>query len=236
MRKMILLILLLLSTGPEKSDFIKETQELQDMIHFTEENNLEVAEWEMTFRANVSEGTFYEFLDEKNGKNQVMKREEDDISIYTFIEWIEKPQLEIKYDLHLVKDPLKRYDIIVTVKSQETTETAINQYNELIKSKIFKYILDNVNIYTCLRVEKNDIMNRINIEEKIVKMFNLEDVEKYNDDLRKEINVKEIYGYNKNWNDYLVVLEEPINFHAVFLEKENGSELIIGTPILIHEY
>lgn len=235
MRIIFVLCILLFALKTDQTYF-QAGEELRNLFHLAEESKLKVKHWEVLYKGDLAwelaekSSTHMEFVKE------ITEEEKGSYRIYRRIEKLQDPELRIEYDLTLSKETRNSH-LTISISSDKILENPEFPLEKILNKKIVRNLPSKMDKYTCLRAENNDIMRKINLAENLSQILNLENQEIYKDKFRKNINVTEIYGYIKGWNEPLLIQEEPINFHLVLLEDQAArEEILIGTPILIHEY
>lgn len=214
-----------------------ENEQLKDLLELGEEMDLTLSSWTVTHKEtlpiNQSAKAEKIMLEQEN----ILVKEQSDATIYEFNENIFNPNFKISYKVISPKNPYSSSTLIVTIVSDEKNKQDIMTYSKVLNRKIVKLFSNKANKYACITFKSNDIMKKINFKNIIAETLSLHHIEQYKDTLRKDINVTEIYGYNKNWREYMMVHNKRLNLHAVIIEKPSDQiEIVIGTPIIIHEY
>lgn len=237
MRYCLIILFLLFSLNGETFKPFEEIQQIKDMINTAKESHLDITGWEITYKDELKKKDIKKiktfFKQNKNVKRNVEREK----TTYSLVEHKQNNDLKIHYYLILSKQSPKRATLVVKVFSDKNLLTSLENYKNFLHPVVAQNLSLKVNKYTCITARNNDIIKKINLADEIIEKFELQYTEIYKDNLRKNTEIIEIYGYNKEWNETLVISDRPMNVHIVLLHKtKEVKEVIIGTPILIHEY
>lgn len=231
---MVIMILLLL-IGSESVETQLQQNELKSIIEIVEAENLQMLHWEITLKDEWKKQEVDSVINHFNDIISIEKQEDN--TIYSFIEKNELYNINTEYKFIQPRKKHLKTKVIISIISEEKPINFSFAEKNILKSEIVQKMSNKVNKYTCVHAINDDIMKKINLLDNISRHFNLQYKQHFTDYLRTNVLVTEVYGYNNNWNEHIELSDRPINIQIVSLQSSSEKEeIIIGTPLLIHEY
>lgn len=209
--------------------------ELTEMAALADSLDMDVSEWRLTLKESVSQDKIYSIIESIGQYAKVSKTTEDQAERY-FAEKVHKSDGTSESFIVIVPK-VGDAQLIIELKGEKwdgkTKENYIKRKNSLIK----KLFTKNVKSFACMQAVSDDM---INVGELITKLkidLNIENLTKQEENIGSNVNKNIIYGYIPLWPANLVIVEKDMNMQAALTNnRSSGSKLVIGTPILLHEY
>lgn len=236
MKKVMLLCFALIALFSPKNAAVEENSSLEVIAETAMEEQLEIESWQVIFVEKISKTQFDKFSNELKTRYKVTIENDKSTLKYTFVN--KEQNALMKHSFHAVV-PKNTEEITVQlvvtgnkwndhIKSHYKQLTAHLQSNELIQFS---------RSFTCLKLKDNVIIENRSYYEDFLKKFNLENVKIQYDNVQNSTYFAEFYGHSTLWNEEISVNDEKINFQMMVKQtKDQKTQLIIGTPIVLHEY
>ena len=235
MKKVILFIVFSIILSQETP--IMVGQELIDISHFVEENNMTVDTWSITMKEKIHSKAVL-----KNTVQQLSKQydqavsKDDHAHIYFYEGTHNEAQIDVSFKV-VQSISEESGEIVAVISGQEWNGNILQNYLTMLQTINENYFTEKSHVYTCLTIENGVIISSDNFLEKMIKNFNLSNVTTQIDKVSKKVHKKVIYGYTPIWDKKLMIKDEPMNLQVV-IDGDDSEErkVIIGTPVLINEY
>lgn len=211
------------------------TNELTEMAQAVQKQNLNIYEWDITYRDKVNKSLVYKITETLKTKEKDIQKYKDYVK-YIFTEKDNQKEVTTVYNI-VVPHKTEQADVTITVSGEN-----LDGYNQInfIQEKIEtvnKFLTNSPSIFTCLSAKDSGIIesgiSTKNIMDELNVLHRLTQFDKHVESKYK----KEIYGYQSNWNEQIIIDHSPINVQIVLERDKNKRNLItIGTPIILNEY
>ncbi|MFD1416354.1 YwmB family TATA-box binding protein [Oceanobacillus jeddahense] len=214
-----------------------QTDEMQDLGAFAEENDFAIDFWEVTIKEQMGREraeslvenleTMYTQHEDKNG----------DRVKYTFYNGHNNEPFYVLYNVILPLDKKEPAEVIIVLHGKDW-DSQISQKYEKEKAAIQKkYLTKESQLYTCLSIQDSDIINHDEFLNKAKKYFNIKHISTNYDNIENSRIEQSTYGYIKTWEHFYFMENDPKNVHIAAVTGHHGEKsFMIGTPILINEY
>lgn len=194
--------------------------------------------WNVIFSEEISTQTASK-LKQKMENSYLVTVHEDINRIKYKMNFKTSSKNSINYHLELIipKHHHEKPTITAFIYGTSWDEKTLNVYNKIKANLLSAYFSERHNMFTCVKIPIDDIINRANFNKKINEIFKVKYKNVQFDKSQQNINKEIIYGYTNLWDRMIKVENEPMNIQIVIKEMKNRhSHMIVGTPILMNEY
>ncbi|MFB4169807.1 YwmB family TATA-box binding protein [Virgibacillus sp. JSM 102003] len=239
MKKIVLMsiILLLITTGAAASP--NQQEEMTSLAAMLTESNMEVGNWEVTMKEQMSKDKINMLLGKLEAKNsQKVTGEEDENSIKYSFGYIHKNRSFTEtYNIVIPKDDKYQAQFIVVIEGKSWDKTIKKDYLIRVESIQNDFFSEDSTKFACITTTFSDKLGSVYFVKRAKEKLNLQNISEQTDTVENSLLKKVVYGYTPLWDQKVTIMDKPMNLQFAFKEIENGkTKLTVGTPILITEY
>lgn len=237
MKKIILvaLLFLCLTTNTMAQDI--ESDELHDIATFVTEANMQVEEWEVTWKETISKEDIEGMIATISKDNEFTVTVDNDVKKYLAEDMHKKGGITVSYEVILPNDEAYPPELIAVIKGNswnKSIEAIYQTEKEILGHQLFT---DSVKAYTCLTTQGDAIIDSEGFLEGFANYFNIQQQHTQLDTIKNSTHKKIFYGYNPVWVHSFSINGTQMNVQvAVTQNADEHTKYTIGTPILINEY
>lgn len=235
MKKIIALIFIILfltaSSNVQHADPIHLFQE----AHFAIGEHSQEMEWNLLIKESIAPNDINNYL--KRDKNRTLVTGKNDEKEVQYIMDLSNAQ-EMSATLTITHyKEAGQAEMSVEIKGTNWSMQTEEQYDSIVTDIQRTYFSPKARVYACLKATYNATIYRNDIEEVIKKSFQLEDLSELMDPLTDPEEQRTWYGYTPRLTETMTIENEQTNVQIVVNTKDKQQfTVIIGTPIVIHEY
>ncbi len=128
-------------------------------------------------------------------------------------------------------------EMSVEIKGTNWSNRIEEQYDSVVTDIQRTYFSPKARVFACLKVTYNATIYRNDIEKTLIEPFQLENLSELTDPLTDPEEQRIWYGYTPRLTETMTIDNESTNVQIIVDTKDKQQfTLIIGTPIVIHEY
>lgn len=239
MKKIVLMsiILLVITTGAAASP--KQQEEMTALAAMLTDSNMEVGNWEVTMKEQMSKDKIKMLLGKLEAKNsQIDTGEEDENSIKYSFGYIHKnTNITETYNVVIPKDDKYQAQFNVVIEGKSWNKSIKKDYLNRVESIQDDFFSQDSTKFACLTTTLSGKIGSVYFIKRMKEKLHLQSITEQTDTVENSTLKKVVYGYTPLWDQQITIMDKPMNLQFAFKEKENGkTKLTIGTPILITEY
>lgn len=214
----------------------RKEDELAGMASFIKQEKLDMEGWERTFKESIPKQKVYSILEEI-GQRGTWSEEKSEKAVKYFLNNRHKTSGLLESYIVVIPKEGDNAELIIVLKGEDWNGHIASAYDsrkEMIEKTFFT---EAMKTFACMSARSDDIIKDGFFLKKIQQKLNIKHIvtqeEKFGESGYKNI----IYGYIPLWSEEIRMGQHPMNMQAVMTKtKHNGTKVMIGTPILIHEY
>jgi len=197
---------------------------------------MEIEEWRMTFKESLPAKELYSIIDNIGQYAKVTKTKGKKADRY-FAENVHKAEGYAESFIVIVPSNREQIELTIELRGEQWDENSARKYIDIKKSRLNEFFTKSVKSFACLQAANDGIMDAGEILTKLKNKLNIKELTEQEENISTTVNKKIFYGYIPLWPASLTIAEQQMNMQAVITNnKGSGSKLVIGTPILLHEY
>jgi TATA-box binding len=239
MRKSIILCILLLFISNNMMTQPAEayTDELTDMASFLVNNQVEIENWQTTWKESFSHQQAEALIKALSAKYDKTVTKHKKIIKISFKNSRITGNIDVSYSVTLPRQKKLSAELVVVIQGSSWNHIIAQEYREIVNSSVDNYFSAKAKRFSCLATKENDIINGDYFLNMLINYFQVEQIQTQFDTVKKSVHKKMIYGYTPLWNQKISIDSVPMNFQiAVTDTGSDNPTYMIGTPILINEY
>ncbi|WLV24179.1 YwmB family TATA-box binding protein [Aciduricibacillus chroicocephali] len=210
--------------------------EIDDMAMLANELDMGIEEWRMTFKESIPEKKLYSIIDNIERYAKVTKTKGKKADKY-FAENVHKAEGYAESFIVIVPSNGEQIELTIELRGEHWDEKSAQKYINIKNRRLNEFFTDSVKSFACLVAANDGIMDAGEILTKLKDKLNIKELTEQEENIGNTVNKKIFYGYIPLWPASLTIAEQRMNMQAVITNnKGSGSKLVIGTPILLHEY
>ncbi|GAA0289513.1 hypothetical protein GGQ92_002444 [Gracilibacillus halotolerans] len=205
-----------------------EFHTIDDMVELAREQNMNLANWQMTIRELVLIQDITSFIEYQTGKGFYIGKKKDGN-----IQLNRQKQSGLNETLLLVYTNDKdMYHVSYFISSEEYSNEMKKNADNYIKSVKNDVFSQNAQKFSCIFTNFDGIIDFDVLKKSAINRLNLRTIEETRED-----HFWTWSAHNPKWEHNIEINDEQMNIQIAVKHTENNqSNIIIGTPILISEY
>lgn len=211
--------------------------EMEDLAAFAKEYDLAINFWEVTMKEQLDTERAEHLIQSLKEKYTSYEDKDENRLKYTFESRHKNDPFYVIYNVILPLDKNEPAEVIIVLHGTEWDNQISQKYQEEKKAILKNYLTKESQLYTCLSVQGNGIMNHDVFVNKAKIYLNIKHISTKYDNIENSRIEKSTYGYTKTWEQYYYMENTPKNVQiAAVTDRQGEMSFMIGTPILINEY
>lgn len=239
MKKVVLITLILFMTANSVAAGAGQSDPMTNLADFIVENGLEVDQWQVTLREEMSHSHAKKILAQFRNKNSYLVSGEADANTIKYsIRHVQKTEdISEQYNVIIPKDGKYKAQFIAVFHSKVWSKSIGKAYMNRVKTVQNDFFSNESTKFTCVQTSFSDKMKGVYVLNDLKRTLNLQHLKRQKDSVKNSTVEKIIYGYTPLWSQKIDLGDRLMNFQMAVKKGVNGdTELTIGTPILINEY
>ncbi|MCA0971014.1 YwmB family TATA-box binding protein [Halobacillus litoralis] len=221
--------LVIFGTGVYPQERADQSQ-LEQFAAFAEDEQLEVTSWTVTMKESIQQTKSEEWVTKASSfyKSEPILEKMANADKLT---WQNKSgQVTETLSLIIPVDSNNSVERVYALNGKGTASLSqkVEERKNLAKSRLFS---KNVTIFSCLKSEKNGIIDDVLMYEKFRDVFNVETINEVTDNGWTSWS-----GHSKKWGQSLPILNDEMNVQFASRILGGRTNVTIGTPIITAEY
>jgi hypothetical protein len=237
MKRVFLISLMILFIANNVAAMETQSIELVYLAEAMHDNELEIDEWEVTFKEHKDLQELRKLIKELSNGHSVIKKENENSIIYSVTDTHKMGNIIVSYNAIIPTDKQYRPELVVTLKGNGWSKEIKASFLQLFQNMTNAYFTKEVKIFSCMSTRPNAIIENEIIVENITEKLKISYLTTKKDNLKTTKKTDITYGYTVLWGRNITIQDKPVNVQIVTKILGNGDvQYLIGTPILINEY
>lgn len=214
----------------------EHSDELLEISQIVSESELQVSEWTVTIKEQMTSQKMHEKISLMTKKYKVDIIEDDQTFKYIIEKGEQTKSVSSSFAITIPKDNQYKAELIATIKGRDIEAITLKEYESTLSSIKNNFFSSKSKAFTCLTSINDDIIISDVFLRKVFEKLELQGIFTHYDE-KSGLYDQTVYGHTELWKNEILLEDQPLNLQMVVRTDENQKQkIIIGTPILITEY